>query len=161
MTHYQKSIVENHYPFSVEIPVRITDINYGGHLGHMAVVGIFHQVRLLFLNEYNIDEMNVEGNGVILLNSSYVFKNQAFLNDQLIVRVGIGAYSRTRFNFLYQASDKETGQLIVSSQEEITFFNYTRRKSSKIPESFLLFCESVQLVSKVPFQDSSDTNNAV
>jgi len=75
--------------------------------------------------------------------------------------VGIGAYSTTRFNVLYQASNKETGKLIVSSQEEITFFNYTRGKLSKIPESFLLFCESMQLVSKVPFQDSSDTNNAV
>jgi len=146
MTHHQKSIVENHYPFSVEIPVRITDINYAGHLGHMAVVGIFHQARLLFLNEYNMDEMNIEGNGVILLNSSYVFKNRAFLNDRLIVRVGIGAYSITRFNVLYQASDKETGKLIVSSQEEIAFFNYTKGKLSKIPKSFLLFCESMQLV---------------
>jgi len=161
MKHHQKSIVENHYPFSVEISVRITDINYGGHLGHMAVVGIFHQARLLFLNEYNIDEMNVEGNGVILLNSSYAFKNQAFLNDQLIVRVGIGTYSKTRFNFLYQASDKETGKLIVSGQEETTFFNYIKGKLSKIPKSFLSFCESVQLLGEVPFQDSSGTKNEV
>jgi len=140
MSHHQKSIVEDNYPFSVEIPVRITDINYGKHLGHMAVVGIFHQARLLFLSEYNIDEMDVEGNGVILLNSSYAFKNQAFFNDRLIVRVGIGEYSKTRFNFLYQATNKETGKLIVSGREETAFFNYTRGKLSKIPKSFLSFC---------------------
>jgi len=95
---HQKSIVANHYPFSVEIPVRVAD---------------------------------------------YAFKNQAFLNDRLIVRVGIGEYSKTRFNFLYQASNKETGKLIVSRQEEMAFFNDTKGKLSKIPESFLSFCESV------------------
>jgi len=42
------------------------------------------------------------------------------------------------------------GKIIISGQEETVFFNYTKGKLSKIPESFLSFCESVQLVGEVP-----------
>jgi len=143
MNNQPTLITNNKTVFSVEIPVRITDVNYGKHLGHMAVVGIFHQARLLFLNQYHIDEMNVEGKGIILLHSSYTFKHQAFFNTRLIVKVSIDAYSKTKFNFLYEATDKETGKIIVTGREESAFFDYNKGKPSKIPNSFLSFCQSV------------------
>ena len=38
--------------FSTEIPVRITDINYGGHLGNDSILSIVQEARVRFLNEY-------------------------------------------------------------------------------------------------------------
>lgn len=69
------------YPFSTIIPVRITDINYGKHLVHVATVGIFHHARVLFLKENGFDEMNIDALGIILLNSHYSFKSEAKLNN--------------------------------------------------------------------------------
>jgi len=37
------------FPFGIDIPVRITDINYGGHLGNDAVLGLVHEARIAFL----------------------------------------------------------------------------------------------------------------
>ena len=37
--------------FSTEIPIRISDINYGGHLGNDAVLSIVHEARIQFLQQ--------------------------------------------------------------------------------------------------------------
>ena len=37
------------FPFRTEIPVRITDLNYGGHLGNDALLGLLHEARVHFL----------------------------------------------------------------------------------------------------------------
>jgi len=42
--------------FSTEIPVRITDINYGGHLGNDSILSIVQEARVRFLNKYNYSE---------------------------------------------------------------------------------------------------------
>ena len=49
------------FSFSMEVPVRITDLNYGGHLGNDALLGILHEARVHFLrtmglpNDYDAD----------------------------------------------------------------------------------------------------------
>ncbi len=136
-----RETVGSNYPFSTIIPVRITDINYGKHLGHVATVGIFHHARILFLNENGFDEMNVDGLGMILVSSSYSFKNEASFNEKLLIHIGVGDYSRLKFNFLYKAINKESGKEIVSSQEELVFFDYSKGKVSRIPERFLELCK--------------------
>jgi acyl-CoA thioester hydrolase len=137
--------IDRNHPFSVVIPVRITDINYGKHLGHTALVGIFHQARVLFLAEHNFEELNIEGFGLILTNATYSYKREAFFNTKLLIKIGIGEYSKTRFNFIYQSTDLDSGKEIAIGKEEMAFFNYDRKKSAKIPLNFLKFCEDYQV----------------
>ena len=141
----QLNKIKTTYPFSVMIPVRITDINYGKHLGHVATIGIFHHARVLFLNDNGFDEMNIQGYGVILLNSHYSFKKEARFNNQLLVNVGIGEFSKLKFNFIYQALDKDTGDIISEGSEEHVLFDYEKRKVAKLPDLFLSFCQKNQL----------------
>lgn len=37
------------FPFTTQLPVRITDINYGAHLGNDALLGLLHEARIHFL----------------------------------------------------------------------------------------------------------------
>lgn len=136
----------NEYPFFTRMPVRITDINYAKHLGHMAIVGIFHNARLLFLEKNGYyDEMNIDGSGLILCHSSCSFKNEAHFNTNLIVSVGIGNYSKLKFEFLYKAVNENTGAEVVTCKEELVCFDYAKKKVTKIPKSFLEFCHNNQI----------------
>lgn len=128
------------FPFSVVMPVRITDINYGMHLGHTATAGIFHNARVLFLESHGFDEMNIDGNGLILRNSNYSFKNEATFNTSLLIKVAIGESSKSKFSFVYQATNQTTGKTIADGKEEFVFFDYTRRKMTRVPDRFLDFC---------------------
>ena len=37
--------------FSTDIAVRISDINYGGHLGHDSIISLIHEARVRFLKD--------------------------------------------------------------------------------------------------------------
>ena len=56
----QKSIA------SFTIPVRITDINYGNHLGNSSLVEIIHEARMQFLSQHGFTEMNAGGSSLIM-----------------------------------------------------------------------------------------------
>jgi len=53
------------FQFVTEIPLRITDINYGGHLGNDALLSLLHEARVQFLRQYGFTEMNVDGRSII------------------------------------------------------------------------------------------------
>jgi acyl-CoA thioester hydrolase len=41
----------------VNIPVRISDINYGNHVGNDAIVSIIHEARVQWLTQHNFTEI--------------------------------------------------------------------------------------------------------
>ncbi len=43
--------------YKTEIPVRITDINYGGHLGNDSLLSIIHEARVRFLKHLEYSEV--------------------------------------------------------------------------------------------------------
>ena len=54
------------FPFSTQLPVRITDINYGGHGGNDAILGMIHERRMQYLRSLGYSEMEFEGVGMIM-----------------------------------------------------------------------------------------------
>ena len=63
----------------VSIPVRISDINYGSHLGNDSFVSIIHEARVQWLRLHNYSELDIEGTGLILSNLAVEFKSEGFL----------------------------------------------------------------------------------
>ena len=51
---------------SVTIPVRITDINYGNHVGNDSFVSIIHEARVQWLSQYGFSELNIAGTSLIM-----------------------------------------------------------------------------------------------
>ena len=61
------------FHFTTEIPIRISDINYGGHLGNDAVLSILHEARLRMLIEHGWTEMSIEGVSIIMSDSVILY----------------------------------------------------------------------------------------
>src|SRR5919107_5671612 len=68
-----------------EIPVRITDLNYGGHLGNDALLGILHEARVQFLRSLGLesDYDPVSKLGLIMVDVAIEYKGEAFHGDVL------------------------------------------------------------------------------
>src|SRR3977135_1522937 len=86
------------------IPVRITDINYGNHLGNNSLVEIIHEARMQFLRQHNFTEMNVAGSSLIMNELTVEFKSESFYNDVLEVKIFVGDISRVSFELFYSIS---------------------------------------------------------
>ncbi|MEI2750570.1 MAG: thioesterase family protein [Ferruginibacter sp.] len=81
---------------TVEIPLRITDMNYGNHLGNDALVSILHEARVKWLNNLNYTELNVEGAGLIMGELVVSYLNEVFLRRCFNCTIGYRRYYRCR-----------------------------------------------------------------
>ena len=124
------------YHFRCSIPVRISDINYGGHLGNDAVLSIVHEARMQFLNHFGYSEMDIEGVGIIMADVAIVYKSEGFYGDILKVEVAVNDLSSVGFDLLYKLSNRKTGKEVARAKTGIVCFDYEKRKVSNVPEGF-------------------------
>jgi YbgC/YbaW family acyl-CoA thioester hydrolase len=127
------------FPLSIQIPVRITDINYGDHTGNDALVSIIHEARMQFLRHHGFTELDIEGIGLIMSDITVVFKNESFYKDVIIVRIGAGEISKVSFELIYELSCTRNEKTIVIAQAKTTMvcFDYEIKKVTAMPGKLL------------------------
>ncbi len=125
------------YSFKTELTVRITDINYGGHLGNADVLALMHEARVRFLKSFGYSEINIEGFGSIMLDSVVIYKAQAFAGDILQIEVTAGDFSRLGCDIFYRITKKEGGAEVVLAKTGIAVFDYENQKRISPPAAFV------------------------
>lgn len=122
--------------FTTELSVRISDINYGGHLGNDALLSLIHEARIRFLREFGFSEFDVAGAGIIMVDSVVMYRSEAFQGDILVIDVAIGDMHPTGCDILYRVAEQSSGREVARVKTGIVFFDYTRRKIVPMPERF-------------------------
>jgi len=119
--------------FSTDIKVRIGDINYGGHVGNDAILGIAHTARLEFLKSFDYSELELEGVSLIMADSAIVYKGESFFGDTLLIEIAPNDFSKYGFDLIYKISNKETKKDIAYIKTGMLCFNYKTRKLVSLP----------------------------
>ncbi len=127
----------DNYIFSTEMPIRISDINYGGHLSNDAMLSIVHEARIRFLNHYHYGELDIEGLGLIMTDSAIVYKAEGFHGDLLQIDIALGDFNKYGCDIYYLISNKKTAVEVAHAKTGVVFFDYDQRKVTGIPEAFM------------------------
>ncbi|MGN6248162.1 MAG: acyl-CoA thioesterase [Ginsengibacter sp.] len=119
---------------TVSIPVRITDINYGNHVGNNSIVEIIHEARVQFLQTHGFTELNVAGTALIMSELLVEYKNESFYGDVLEVNIFIGEITRVSFELFYQISTtrKEKKITIALAKTGMVSYNYETKKVTAV-----------------------------
>lgn len=122
--------------FQTFIPVRITDINYGGHVGNDAILSIIHEARMHFLKNMGYSEMDFSGVGLIMTDAGIEFKNELFYGDIVTASVGCANLSKVSFDIFYRLEKKlhDSYQLVAMAKTGMVCYDYTGKKISVIPK---------------------------
>ncbi len=114
----------------VTIPVRITDVNYGNHVGNDAFVSIIHEARLQWLKQKSYSELNFGGQGLIMGDLFVEFKSEAFYGDIISVSLFAGDVSRVSFELYYQLTTERNGSgiLLANCKTTMICFDYNIKK---------------------------------
>jgi len=123
--------------FKTELSLRITDINYGGHLGNDSVLSIAHEARIRFFSKHGFTEKDVGGAGIIMVDAEVQYKAEGFYGDVLTIEVGIKDITKTSCDIVYQLTNKETEKVIATVKTGIVFWDYNERKVMPVPQKFL------------------------
>jgi acyl-CoA thioesterase FadM len=124
------------FHFTCRIPVRITDINYGGHVGNDAVLGLIHEARMQFLNNVGYTELNFGGTGMIMADVAIEFKSELFYGDTIIASVATGEVSRIGFELFYKLEKEAAGiyPVIAIAKTGMICYDYEKKKIVSVPE---------------------------
>lgn len=127
-------------PFSTEIPIRIGDINYGGHLGNDAVLSIVHEARVQFLKSLGYTELNIEGKSILMTDAVVLYKAEGFYGDVLRIEVGATDVESIGCDFVYRLTYKTSGKEIAIVKTHVAFLDPQTRKISAVPDAFRIKC---------------------
>lgn len=128
----------------ITIPIRITDINYGNHVGNAALVEIIHEARVQFLKLHGFTELNVADTSLIMSELLVEFRNESFYNDILEVTIYTGEISRVSFELLYQITTNRYNQKIIIAHAKtgMVCYNYEIKKVDAVPYELKLILTS-------------------
>ena len=116
------------------IPVRISDINYGHHVGNDSVLSIIHEARMQLLAPWDYTELSAGGVSLIMGDVMIAYRGEAFYGDKLEVTIYADEISDRSFDLLYRiVALKEQGNRdIAHAKTGMVCFDYTDRKIASI-----------------------------
>jgi acyl-CoA thioester hydrolase len=124
------------FSFQTEIPIRITDLNYAGHVGNDIFLSIIHEARVQFLAHHQYKELDIEGAGLIMSDVAIEFKNEVFYGELIRVSVTAAGFSKVSFEILYklEKQSREKPVLVALAKTGMVCYNYQLKKMVAIPD---------------------------
>lgn len=125
--------------FTTELTVRVSDLNYGGHVGNDTMLTLMQEARTQFYRELGFkSEVSFEGTvGQIITDATIQYKAEAFLGDVLRIRIAMAGFNKYGFEMYYIIENKLTEKKVALGKTGIVCFDYGKRKIAAIPPVLL------------------------
>ena len=131
--------------FETSIPVRIGDVNYGGHVGNDSVLSIVHEARVQMLDHFGFTEMSAGGVGLIMADVAIAYKGEGFYGDVFNIKLHATELTSVSFDLLYDISVTRDGDKtsIAHAKTGMVCFDYDSRKVAQLPEQLKTVLQGV------------------
>jgi acyl-CoA thioester hydrolase len=132
--------VPDKFAFSCAIPIRITDLNYGEHVGNDTILSIIHEARVQYLKSMGYSEMKFAGVGMIMADAAIEFRNEIFYGDVVVVSVSAGEITKVGFELTYKMETKRDDKMVsvAAAKTGMVCYDYEKKKIVAIPEEATL-----------------------
>ena len=128
------------YAFQIELSIRVTDLNYGGHLGNDRLLSLIHEARVAFLAEHGLSELDCGGVSLTMGDAALVYQGEAYAGDVLRFEVAAGEASRSGFRIFYRITRPSDDSPIALAETGMVCFDYRARRLCLLPEAVRRIC---------------------
>ena len=124
------------FTFSTIIKVRITDLNYGGHVGNDSFLSFVHEARQQFLNHFGYTELDVENVSLIMADAALEFKKELSYQDEVKISVSATGFDKYGFDIFYKLEVIIDGDFVLAGKAKtgMMCYDYNRKKLMAVPE---------------------------
>jgi acyl-CoA thioester hydrolase len=138
MNRIKIQLPEN-FTFSTDITIRVTDLNYGGHVGNDSVLSLIHEARQQFLLSHGYKELAIAGIGLIMADVAIEYKKE--LNHGDIVKISVSAkdFDKLGFDLFYKLELVSGTETILAGKAKtgMLCYDYEQKKKVAVPEEVL------------------------
>lgn len=131
-----KVSLPDQFSFSTTLTVRITDINYGGHVGNDKILSIVHEARQQYLIHFGYSEMNFAGTSLIMADTAIEYKRELHHLDEIRISVSAAGFDKIGFDLFYLIEVKENEKWLVAGKIKtgMICFDYVSKKKIAVPK---------------------------
>lgn len=123
--------------FTLPLQVRVSDLNYGGHLGNDRVLTLCHEARVVWLAQHQYSELNVAGQGLIMSDAMIMYQAEGHLGDELLLDIYMGETSSRGFDLYTQITRPSDQTAVARVKQGMLFFDYEKRKITQASSEVL------------------------
>ncbi len=135
-----KLMLPDHFSFYTMIPIRITDVNYGGHLGNDSLLTLLHEARMQYLCHHSYTELNFAGTGLIMADVAIEYKQEIKYGDTVKMYVAAADFDKIGFDIFYKVVllKEEAETLVAKAKTGMICFDYAAGKKVSVPPEALV-----------------------
>ncbi|SFP98591.1 acyl-CoA thioesterase [Parafilimonas terrae] len=131
-----KISLPDNFKFSTVIKVRITDLNYGGHVGNDSFLALVHEARMQFLNNFGYSELKLENTSLIMFDAAIEFKKELNYGDEVKISVAANGFDTRGFDIFYKMEiiNRDAPVLAAKAKTGMLCYDYNNKKLTGVPE---------------------------
>lgn len=124
------------FSFATTLTIRVTDLNYGGHVGNDSFLSLIHEARQQFLMHHGYSELNLAGAGVIMSDVAIEFKKELNYGDIVKISVAAAGFDKFGFDIFYKMETiAGTGTTLAGKAKTgMLCYDYANKKLVAVPE---------------------------
>lgn len=122
------------FSFQTALHVRITDLNYGGHVGNDTILTLIHEARVRFLQAFGYTELAFAQTSLIMADAAIEFRSELFYGDELTAYVTAADFSRVGFELYYKLVKGAEQTVVAVAKTGMICYNYEQKKVTAVPE---------------------------
>ena len=105
--------IPEQFHYQIELPIMLSHINRGDHLGNDSLVAFLNEARGQFLIAKGVPEYSSEGATMINADLAVVYKSEARYGERLLIEVAAQDFNRYGCDIVYRISEAGSGRLIA------------------------------------------------
>lgn len=119
------------------LSVRITDMNYGRHLGHDTLVSLLHEARIQAFGALGLVEWDMGGFPSVVADLAVQYQSEARWPDALVVETAIPAPTGKAMAVYHRVCHAEGGRPVATARLNVVLVDPAQGRSVAIPDSVL------------------------
>lgn len=125
------------FNFETILKIRITDLNYGGHVGNDSFLSLIHEARQQFLHHFGYTELSFENTSLIMADVALEFKKELNYADTVKISVAAADFDKLGFDIFYLLELVQTDKNLIAGKAKtgMLCYDYTNKKKSVVPQA--------------------------
>jgi len=116
------------------LTVRVTDMNYGRHLGHDALISLLHEARIQAFAALDLPEWDMHGYPSVIADLAVQYQSEARWPDALMIATAVPepqSKALTIYQRIYQADSQ---QIVATARVSQLLIDLASGRPVEVPE---------------------------
>jgi acyl-CoA thioesterase FadM len=127
------------FSFTTQMQIRVTDLNYGGHVGNDTILSLLQEARQQFLQSRGYAELSVESFGLIMADAMIEYKKELNHKDAIEIALVATDFDKLGFDIYYRITVLQNSEahLAVRAKTGMMLYDYSAKKKVSLTENII------------------------